>query len=329
MLDQAIWTVSIPRVGLGCMGMSEFYGPVDDQESLRALRAAYEIGYRHFDTADMYGRGANERLLGRFVQELGGRRDELLLATKVGIRRDPDAPRQLQIDSSPAYVRTACDASLQRLGVESIDLLYVHRRAPEVPIEDTVGALLDLIKQGKIRAYGLSEVSATTLRRAHGVHPVSAVQSEYSLWTRDPEPEILPICAELGIRFVAYSPLGRGFLAQKPEETWSREQDLRQHLPRFRKENVEVNQRLVAEMAQLSASLGLHVAELALSWVLHQRDFIHVIPGSQNVKHLASNFGAARLRLDETVVERLRHLFRPEAVSGKRYPEHLLGTVNV
>jgi aryl-alcohol dehydrogenase-like predicted oxidoreductase len=329
MLDQAIWTASIPRVGLGCMGMSEFYGPVDDQESLRALRAAYEIGYRHFDTADMYGRGANERLLGRFVQELGGRRDELLLATKVGIRRDPDAPRQLQIDSSPAYLRAACDASLQRLGVERIDLLYVHRRTPEVPIEDTVGALLDLIKQGKIRAYGLSEVSATTLRHAHGVHPVSAVQSEYSLWTRDPEPEILPTCAELGIRFVAYSPLGRGFLAQRPEQTWSGEQDLRQHLPRFQKENVEVNQRLVAEMAQLSASLGLHVAELALSWVLHQRDFIQVIPGSQNVKHVASNFGASRLRLDETVVERLRHLFRPEAVSGERYPEHLLGTVNV
>lgn len=329
MVKNEIWVPSLPRVGLGCMGMSEFYGRSDDDESLKVLLAAYEIGYRHFDTADTYGHGDNERLIGRFLQALGARRHDVLLATKVGVRRDPDSPRHLQITSSPTYVRSACEACIERLGVETIDLLYIHRRSPEVPIEDTVGMMVELIRQGKIRAYGLSEVSAATLRRAHAVHPVSAIQSEYSLWTRDPEQEIFATCSELGIRFVAYSPLGRGFLAQKPADTWASSEDLRHHLPRFQRANLEANQNLVAEMSRMAADLQVHVAELALSWVLQQREFIHVIPGSRNPKHLACNFGAARLKLQPRMLEELRQLFRPEAVSGHRYPQHLLNTVNV
>lgn len=314
----------VPAVGLGCMGMSEFYGPVNRSSSLRNLEKAYDTGYRHFDTADMYGRGHNESLLGEFISRLGDRRQNLLVASKVGIRRSEAEKYKVQIDGSKAYIKSACDRSLQRLGVERIDLYYLHRQDPRVPIEESVGALAELVQEGKIAAIGLCEVSAETLRKATSVHPISAVQSEYSLWTRTPELDILPECERLGIPFVAYSPLGRGFLAggvtKKYIEGASAESDFRKILPRFSEENLERNLALVTQLKAISDSLGLRPSQTALSWILSRRQDMHVIPGTKRESFLAENFSSKDISLAPSMVQQLKDVFRSDSVFGERYP---------
>jgi len=317
------------RIGLGCMGMSEFYGHCDDITGLRALHDAWELGYRHFDTADMYGQGHNERLLGRFFADLGGRAEQALLATKVGIRRVPGTEPKIEIDSSPDYLRAACERSLERLGVERLGLLYLHRKSVDIPIEDSVGALQDLVRQGKVAAIGLSEVSVETLERACRVAPIAALQSEYSLWSRDVEAGALAACSRLGVALVAYSPLGRGFLTGQwsaaPAEAAN---DLRKHLPRFQSGNVEVNEFLLDTLRAVAKEVGHEPAQVALAWVLSAGEHIHVIPGSTRQIHLANNFASGALSLSADQIKRLAHAFRAEAVAGARYPDALLATVN-
>lgn len=322
--------VDTPRVGLGCMGMSEFYGRTDDAESLRALHRAFELGYRHFDTADMYGSGHNEQLLGRFLKELGSRRSSVFVATKCGIRRKPGPTPAMEIDSSPAYVKRACEASLGRLGVESLDLLYLHRRSAEVPIEDTVAAMAELVAAGKIRNVGLSEVSELTLRAASAVHPIAALQSEYSLWTRDAEQGVLQAASELGIAFVAYSPLGRGFLTGAlTQSTIEASQDLRRHLPRFAPGNFDANRALLTDVEAVALEAGCSSAQVALAWVLAQGSFVHIIPGARKTAHVEANFASQQVVLSASQLARLSHTFAPRNVQGARYPEALLSTVNL
>jgi aryl-alcohol dehydrogenase-like predicted oxidoreductase len=317
-----------PRVGLGCMGMSEFYGARDDEQSLGALNVAFTLGYRHFDTADMYGHGHNEELLGRAIRAWNWRRDEVVIATKFGIRR-PAGGGSLEIDSSPAHAMAACDASLKRLGVDHIDLYYLHRRNPLVPIEDTVLAMADLVRAGKVGRIGLSEVSEDTLRRACSVHPIAALQSEYSLWTRDVEAALLPATRELGVELVAYSPIGRGFLSGALSSEARPAGDLRALLPRFQGKNFEANQGLLAALRAVADEAGATMSRVALAWVLSRSDNIHVIPGSRRSEHLASNLASAELRLSSEQLRRLSDAFSPEKVHGARYPEQLLHTVNV
>jgi aryl-alcohol dehydrogenase-like predicted oxidoreductase len=322
---------AIPRIGLGCMGMSEFYGQRDDVASLEVLRAAHALGYRHFDTADMYGAGHNEELLGKFLGELGpSERERLVIASKAGIRRVPGPNPKIEVDSSPAYITGACDASLRRLGLDYIDIYYLHRRSPAVPIEETVGAMAGLVRAGKIGAVGLSEVSDTTLRRACNEFRIAALQSEYSLWSRDLEATLLGTCTELDVAVVAYSPLGRGFLSGTltPEQV-NADGDLRQRLPRFGAENFAANQALLVELSSIAEDLGASMAEVALAWILSRGPGIHVIPGSRTARHIVTNFGAATIELSPSHIERLTVTFRREAVAGERYPAQLLSTVNV
>ncbi|MDT9002052.1 aldo/keto reductase [Paucibacter sp. APW11] len=321
-------TQQVPAVGLGCMGMSEFYGDSDEAESLATLHAAYEMGVRHFDTADTYGSGHNEQLLGRFLAELGpARRSELVLATKFGIQRPPGTYER-HIVNSPAYAREACEASLRRLGVEQIGLYYVHRRDPALPIETVMGALAELKQQGKIAAIGLSEVSVETLRRAHAVHPVAALQSELSLWERGAEREMLALTAELGTAFVAYSPLGRALLtAELPATQDLAPNDFRRALPRFNGEAGEHNRQLAERLAALAADWGMSAAQLALAWVLGSGEHVLVIPGTRRRRHLASNWAAGTLRLGAAQRQQLDQLFAPGAVAGARYTE--LGWVGI
>ena len=308
-------------IGLGCMGMSEFYGPSDDAESLATLAHALERGVALFDTADTYGLGANEALLGRFIAEGGAkRRARMVLATKFGIVRQAGAYER-RIDNSPAYIRAACEASLQRLGVEQIDLYYCHRRDPAVPIEDVVGAMAELVRAGKVRAIGLSEVSAATLRRAHAVHPIAALQSEYSLWTREPEAELLPLCAELGVAFVAYSPLGRAFLTGALDTAALSAQDFRAHNPRFTGTAAQANAQLVAQLGELARAWGLSNAQLALAWLLHKQPHVVPIPGTRRRARLDDNVGAARVRLTAEQMAQIDAVFAPGAAQGGRYPE--------
>lgn len=317
----------VPRLGLGCMGMSEFYGDRDDARSLAALAEAFELGYRHLDTADMYGKGHNEQLVGTFLRGLGGRRHELLLATKAGIRRDVDGPGTLRIDSRPEHVVAACEASLRRLGVDHIDLYYLHRRDREVPIEDTVGAMARLRDAGKIGAIGLCEVSAATLRRAAATAPIAAIQSEYSLWSRDPEREVLAACVEVGAAFVAYSPLGRGFLTGKlARETVAREGDLRGKLPRFQAGAFESNAALLEAVSAVAHELGATVAQTSLAWVLGRAPWCHAIPGTCKPQHLADNLRSLALELSPAQRATLSAAFSADAVSGDRYPAPLLRT---
>lgn len=318
-------SLSVAAIGLGCMGMSEFYGPTDDVQSLATLERALELGVTHFDTADMYGSGHNEQLLGRF---LAGKRDRVVVATKFGIVRQPGVYART-IDNSPAYVQAACEASLKRLGIETIDLYYVHRRNPDVPVEDLVGAMADLVRQGKVRALGLSEVSGDTLRRAHAVHPIAAVQSEYSLWTRDVEGDVLPVCRDLGVSLVAYSPLGRGMLTGAIAKTDDlAEGDFRRMNPRFQGANMDANQHLVDKVRALAAAKGCTPGQVALAWLLAQGSNILPIPGTKRIAYLEDNVGAAAIALSADEVAQLNAALPPGAASGERYPSEGMKGLN-
>ena len=307
----------VSELGLGCMGMSEFYGSGDEAESLNTIRLALDLGVTFLDTADMYGPFTNERLVGK---ALAGVREGVIVATKFGNERLPDGTR-LGINGSPEYVHKACDASLERLGIDHIDLYYQHRVDQTVPIEDTVGAMAELVQAGKVKHLGLSEASATTIRRAHAVHPITALQSEYSLWSRDPEGEILDTLKELGIGFVPYSPLGRGFLTgqfQKPEDI--PEGDFRRNNPRFQGENFYQNLKLVDSVKEIAAEKGVTPGQLALAWVLSRGEDFVPIPGTKRTQYLRENVGAAEVHLSLEDRQRLDKIASVGAM-GERYPD--------
>jgi aryl-alcohol dehydrogenase-like predicted oxidoreductase len=310
--------LEVSALGLGCMGMSEFYGPSEDAVSIATLHHALDIGVTFWDTADMYGSGHNERLVG---QAIAGRRDEVVLATKFGVLRGEDASFR-GVSGRPDYVKTACDASLSRLGVDHIDLYYQHRVDPQVPIEETVGAMAELVRAGKVRFLGLSEAGPATLRRATAVHPIEALQSEYSLWTRDVEDDILPTCRELGIGLVAYSPLGRGFLSGRIETVDNlAPNDYRRNSPRFQGDNLDHNLVIVERLRALAVEKGTTPAQLALAWLLAQGPDVVPIPGTRSQQRLEENAGAARILLSAQDLERIADALPPSLVAGARYPE--------
>ncbi|HEY0470360.1 MAG TPA: aldo/keto reductase [Kribbella sp.] len=316
--------LEVSQIGLGCMGMSEFYGRADEDEAVATIHRALDLGVTLLDTADMYGPFTNERLVGRAI---AGRRDEVVLATKFGNVRGENGER-LGIRGDAEYVRQACDASLQRLGVDHIDLYYQHRVDPRTPIEETVGAMAELVEAGKVRYLGLSEAAPATIRRAHAVHPITALQTEYSLWSRDPEDEVLPTVRELGIGFVAYSPLGRGFLSgrfRSPEDFGP--DDFRRHNPRFQGENFALNLDLVERVQQIAAEKGVTAAQLALAWVLAQGNDIAPIPGTKRVSYLEENMGALDVELSADDLARIADAFPKGGAAGERYPD--MSTVDV
>ena len=318
--------LSVSTLGLGCMGMSEFYGPRDDAESLRVLARAVELGVTFLDTADIYGPHHNEELIGRFLRES---RHEVTIATKFGIVREGNAYER-RIDNSPDYVRRACEASLRRLGIERIDLYYVHRIDGTRPIEEVMGALADLVREGKIAHIGLSEVSAATLRRAQAVHPVTAVQTEYSLWTREVEAEVLPTCRELGIGFVPYSPLGRGFLTGSFDDGAAFDDgDFRAKLPRFSGDNLRTNKRMLEVVKDLASQKGCTPAQLALAWLLAQGTDIVPIPGTKRLRYLEENVAAAAIALTAEEQRELTAAIARHPVAGARYTEEGMKGVNV
>ncbi|MDW6024548.1 aldo/keto reductase [Mesorhizobium sp. BAC0120] len=321
--------LNVHPVGLGCMGMSFAYGGQDEKDAIGTLHRAVEIGVNFFDTAEVYGPFDNEILVGKGLKPF---RDRVTIATKFGFKISDEGvgpQRMVGIDSRPEHVREVAEASLKRLGVDVIDLFYQHRVDPNVPIEDTVGAMADLVREGKVRALGLSEASAATIRRAHAVHPIAAVQSEYSLWSRDPEDEVLPVCRELGIGFVPYSPLGRGLLTgaiRKPEALSA--DDWRRGLPRFQPEAMQANAMLLDMLERIAEERGVTPAQLALAWVLAQGDFIVPIPGARKIRHLEENTAAGQIVLTAGEIAAIGDALSPERVTGDRYNERELALVN-
>jgi aryl-alcohol dehydrogenase-like predicted oxidoreductase len=314
MEQRHLGSLSVSALGLGCMGMSEFYGPADEAESVATIERALELGVNFLDSADMYGSGHNERLIGRAIT---GQRDDVVLGTKFGNRREGD---RRWIDNRPEWIHQACNASLKRLGTDHIDLYYMHRRDPEVPIEESVGAMAELVTAGKVRHLGLSEVSAETLRAAVAVHPIAALQSEWSLFTRGLEAEIVPTARELGVGIVPYSPLGRGLLAGAltSAESLSAD-DFRRNHPRFTDQNIDHNLELVAQVRELAEEAGCTPVQLALAWLLHQGDDVVPIPGTKHVRYLEENVAATTLDLSEEQLRRLDELLPHGSVAGERY----------